>query len=55
MVKNLIILRNWFNLLYFKGGSVFLFGDVTGSTEFVGSHHRVLLLQKRCLTRANAA
>lgn len=43
MVKNLIILRNQFNLLYFKGGSI-LFGDVTGSTEFVVPRHRILLL-----------
>lgn len=34
MVKNLVILRNQFNLPCFKGGSVLLLGDVTGSTVF---------------------
>jgi len=29
--ENLVILRNWFNLLCFKGGSVLLLDDVTGS------------------------
>lgn len=55
MAKNLNILRHQFNLLYFKGGSVLLFGNVTGSTEVVVPCHRILLLQKHCLTRANAA